>query len=404
VFVVVLFVLINPWYAISICAVMNLLNLRMNFWLFSVMFASSFALLFFLIDWRQLPSNSDSIFYLRSFQIANSISLPNIFHNFVLRPHGNEPFWLLYLWLSRMLIRANTDFFIFSNFFVMFSLAAYFGKAVDEKRYVVVISCILFANTAFLFNIIQLWRHVFALLFFFIGIFLFEKGNRNRLGRAWFYSSVLFHLVTTPFVILYEFFIFCENMRNKPAQRISRTKRIKWLSIESVGYTSFMLVFFLLTSKYGESVAPYFNLGSLYTIYSPKMDGGYATSYNLFNPLSFVVVFYFWFNRKRISRNDVFIGVNYFIIIVSLSWIGLIHIVLSRLFYACLYGTSILSARIMLTDLRVGSIFLCVMLLYSFKWFGLGPLSLLLGGESLNPFYGLIGMIYNYEKLFRPPW
>lgn len=407
-FVVLLFLLLNPLYAISICAVLNLMNSRINFRLFSIMFALSFALYFFLRDWKvDLGASGDAVIYLQSYQMAGSRSLSDIFYQFVQHPSGQEPFWNIYLWLFRKLFGYHVGLFAFSNFFIIFLLTAYLGKLVDEKRFVIVIFCIIFVSPGFLYNVFGVWRHTFALLLFFIGIFLFETSKNRLLSRSLMYSSALFHLVTLPLVILYEFFTLCA-IRNKRFQTNNRSQRIKWYSIEIITYVIFVALVFKLSDKYGVSMAPYFNLSSLFASYSRSIDSAQSGYDFLFNPLSYVVIFYFWFNQKQITKNDVFIGINYFASILVLMTLGLPTQLIGRILYVFLVGAAILSAKLIVTNFRLGFICLLTIICYRFYIFsrpeGARALVTLLDGEFLNPVYGLVGMILNYGTFLVLPY
>lgn len=399
-FVVLLFVLLNPLYAISICAVLNFMNLRINFRLFSIMFALSFALFYFLRDWG---IGQDAIHYLRSYQMAGSRSLSDIFYGFVGHPQGNELFFYIYVWLFRKLFGYHVELFAFFNYFLIFLLTAYLGKAVDGKRFVVIIFCILFVSLGFLNNVFEVWRHTIAALLFFIGIFLFETNKHRRLYRILMYSSALFHFVALPLVILYEFFTLCA-IRNKRFQTNNRSQRIKWYSIGIITYVIFVALVFKLTEKYGVFIAPYFNLSSLYKSKIYAVQYGYNF---VLNWLFCALIFYFWFNRKQISKNDLFIGINYFVIIFVLIILDIPLQFVGRIWHVFLIGVSILYAKLLLTDLKLGFIGLFAIIAYRFYIFirpeGVKGLSMLLGGDFLNPAYGLVGMIFSYGSFLVSP-
>jgi len=390
--VVLLFALLNPLYAVSICAVLNFLNYKINFWIFSVMFATSFGLFYFLRDWS---IGYDAIAFLQEFQTVNSLSFRDIFNQFVANPHNRELLWFTYLWLMRS-IGDRVELFAFLNMFIIFLLTAYLGKVVNEKRFVVIILCILFVDLGFLYNVYQVWRHTFALLLFFIGIFLIEADKHRRLARVLMYSSALFHLVAIPIVAGYEFFTIC----NKINARSLQSKRFHVIirySIVIVVYTIFAVLFFILMDKYGTRILPI-----QYEIYVARDIADTRPGYGyLFNPLSYVLIFYLWFNRKKISKNDIFIGINYFVAILVLLIIALPGTPVGRIIYFFLVGASILSGKLVLTGPRLGSICLFTIIFYTFnilsKPVEFRGLSQLLGGDFLNPTYGLVGMISYYD-------
>jgi hypothetical protein len=407
-FVVLLFLLLNPLYVIAICAVLNFLNARINFRLFSSMFALSFALVYFLRDWGM---SGDPYFYLHKFQIADNRSLLELFQRFIIHPHSNEVFYYLYLWISNLIFGGNVRLFAYINYFIIFLLTAYLAKVVDERRYVVILLCILFVNPGFMINLFQLWRHIFALLIFFTGIYLFESSKNRRISRIIMYSACLFHLVVTPYIILYEMFnLFTQ--KNNQLPNMKKVKKFKWYSIQTVAYATLVAVTFIMASKYAVSIAPYLRLSSVFLSYWKDISS-IQSGYNyLFNPLSCIVIFYFWFNRKKISTNDLFIGLNYFATIFTMIALNIPTMVVGRMLSVFLVGASILSARLMLSDFITGLFILFVMILYRFyiiKFHTLsGPemvrgLTMLVGGELLNPACGILWMIYNYDSLLRFP-
>ena len=83
-FVVLLFVFINPIYALFFCGFLNLTSSRINFRIFSFMFALSFALLYLLKDYNiESGMGQDVNFYITSFQTINDVAWSEIFYRFI---------------------------------------------------------------------------------------------------------------------------------------------------------------------------------------------------------------------------------------------------------------------------------------------------------------------------------
>ena len=73
-FVVLLFVFVNPIYALFVCAFLNLINSRINYRLFSIMFALSFTLFFTLRDWTvSYEIAGDAINFINIFNVNSVI-------------------------------------------------------------------------------------------------------------------------------------------------------------------------------------------------------------------------------------------------------------------------------------------------------------------------------------------
>ena len=112
--VVLSFCLLNPMYALTICAILNFMESKINYRFFTIMFALSFAFYFSFRDWSEyLYYSSDATIYLQAFQMADMSSWTAIFHKLALNLQGNEPLWYIYLWLSRILLGDNVGLFIF---------------------------------------------------------------------------------------------------------------------------------------------------------------------------------------------------------------------------------------------------------------------------------------------------
>ena len=403
-FVVLLFCFLNPLYALSICAFLNLINPRINYRVFSIMFALSFSLFFNLRDWSSSFSIAlnDPFVYVSTFQTSYGRSLSDIYYQFVLHPQGSEPIWQTYLWLSRILIGDHVGIFLFSLYFIMFLLIAYLGKLVDRKRFVVVIVCIVFGSPGFMNNAFGIWRHTFALLVFFIGIFLFEFNKRKLISRILIYSSALIHLVAIPFVLLYEVFTLC-TISIARKLRSNRFQQIKLYSINVIMYAISGALIFQLISIYGTYIFAALNMSSIPSEVHP--DDVQSVINRLFSRLSIFIIFYFWFNRKKISKNDMFIGITYFAFLLGFIIFSLPSTVMGRISGVLSVGTGILFSRLILTDFRLGFIILSSIMYDRFNilanFGGFNYFALLLHGEHLNPTYGLVRMILNYDTFFN---
>ncbi len=145
-FVVLLFLFVNPIYALFFCAFLNLTSLRINYWVFSFMFALSFALLFLLKDYSvdRYLNNDDIIYYIQQFKIIHDLSWSEIFYRFISRPSGNEPLFWAYYKVAWTLLFGNTILFTFSYYFITFGLIVYLAKIVDANKFVIISLLIFF--------------------------------------------------------------------------------------------------------------------------------------------------------------------------------------------------------------------------------------------------------------------
>jgi hypothetical protein len=286
----------------------------------------------------------------------------------------------------------------------MFLLIAYLGKLVDRKRFVVVIVCIVFGSPGFMNNAFGIWRHTFALLVFFIGIFLFEFNKRKLIPRILIYSSALIHLVAIPFVLLYEVFTLC-TISIARKLRSNRFQQIKLYSINVIIFAISIALVFKFISSYGTYLFTALNFSSSLTL-SVIDEGTAQSSINrLFSRLSYFIIFYFWFNRKKIIQYDIFIGIIYFAFILGTIILILPAGAVGRVLYFILVGGYILTSKLILTNFRFGSIILLIIICDRF-YAMIKPASSaymvnILHGEYLNPTYGLVRMILNYDTFFN---
>ena len=167
IFIILLFICINPLFALIFCGFLNLTNTRINFWLFTFMFALSFSLLYTLKDYNQLSGiGADVNFYITSFQTIKDLSWLEIFYRFINRPNGNEPLYWLYVKIANLIFFGDGEIFTLFHYFFTFASIAYLAKIIDTNKFVIIIVCILFLN----FNIltgIPLFRQTMSFLLFF---------------------------------------------------------------------------------------------------------------------------------------------------------------------------------------------------------------------------------------------
>jgi len=281
------------------------------------------------------------------------------------------------------------------------------GKLIGGKKFVIVIFCIICVNAGFLYNIFQVWRHTFALLLFLIGIFLFQTNKHRLLSRVVMYSSGFVHLVAIPLVLLYELFTFC-GKKNARLPRNDRPQMIKWYSFEVIGYAIFVALIIILGDIFYKYIFLSFGITSILN-YSKNIGVAQSGYHFLFNPLTYVVIFYFWFNRKQISKNDIFIGINYFAFILTMMFLDLPTTPIGRILYIFLVGATILSSQlIMKLDFKIG--FICILTIIWHHFYnvlgtseGAHSLVNLLNGEYFNPVYGLAIMTFKLDTLLALP-
>ena len=80
---------------------------------------------------------------------------------------------------------------------------------------------------------------------------------------------------------------------------------------------------------------------------------------------------------------------------------------IGRSLYIFFAGASVLSSKLIVTNLRFGFILLLILIFWRFSNLGLTgapqSLGMLLGGDFLNPVYGLAAMFFNYDTFLVLP-
>ena len=412
IFIILLFVCINPLFALILCGFLNLTTSRINFWIFTFMFALSYALLFYLKDYSQILYQMRGIagnLYttdigsaVNTFNDINNISWFGIVDRFITNPNGNEPLFWLYVKTANILLFGNASIFVFFHYFVMFVLIAFLGKIVDNKKFVIIVTCILLSNFTTLSNLYEVWRQTTAFLLFFIGIFLFDARERKWLPRIIIYSTVLVHISMVIIIVFYEFFDYF-------TKRSYKFDISKLYSKEIVGYivTVALIFFFFINENYLLRVAQYFGLYDWLVMYYLVLSPGIPDSGILFNWFTYLILLSLWFRRKKISNVDVFIVLQYFLFIVFLNELS-VPDVFSRFTHFVLLGGTIIVGRLLAFDFRFGSILLTFIFIHFYYNLHFNAnfnegFSFRLFTEYMNPVYGLGRMILNSDILLNFP-
>ena len=399
--IIFMFLIFNPIYSIATLALLNTTSIKINYKNFSILFSVSFALFFFLRDWRLLAINADQILYMDAFKLAGDISFSDFIGQAISNPiaHGQEPLWTMYLILINKIVGNNVEIFIFLFYFTILFLSAFLSKLIHPSKFVIVIFCIIFVNPGFLINVLQVWRHTLALICFFIGIFLYELDSKKFLSKLILFFSPLFHYAALPLIIFYWLLFRFIDFKN--------TKITKFLSYRVFMYAAVLYSIVYIFSQLGDYIfSSKFGLPSLFSLYQIKSgEAFFAGFYFLFNPLTIVVLAYTYLRRNNLSQNDIFIIVNYFIFSLAMIFIPIPTAPLGRLMYFFLVGASIIAVRLKLfLDFRISLV--CLFIIIWHQFFNIlpdaqshNPFKMILNGEYLNPFYGVAMMIFNYENL-----
>ena len=400
--IILIFVIINPIYALFLCGFLNFASSRINFFIFSFMFTLSFSLLFFLNDYNLTTNhiiNADLNFYILSFQEIDKLSWYGIILRFILLPNGNEFLYWFYVKIANILFFGNADIFVFFHRFITFLLIAYLGKLIHSRKYVIVIVCILFLSYHIFNNVFQIWRQNTAFLIFFIGLFSFDTKEIKWFPRIIIYCSAFIHITMIIPIIFFEFFILFNKGSNK-------LKISKLYSKGMAGYLAVSVSIFLIAEEnFIYFILQPFGLAQNMSVYFQVLNPGIPYSSVLFNWLTYLILLSLWLKRKNLAYADVFIFTQYFIFIVLISEL-ILPDVFSRYSQYAVIGGTLLIGKMGAANYRFG-LPLLVFLNINFYWnvhfnpaFYI-PLSNQLYSGYKDPVYGLGNMILNYGNILN---
>ena len=172
--VIVLFIFVNPIYALFLCAFLNFTDSRINFFIFSFMFSFSFGLLFLLKDYSLLENNSDIIYYMSRFETINDLPWIELGKHFIFFPNGNEVLFWMYVKGVRTFLSDSKIFFIFLQYFISFLLISYLGKYANKNKFIIIVACLLLVNYSILTILFGALRQTLAILLVYVGILLYN--------------------------------------------------------------------------------------------------------------------------------------------------------------------------------------------------------------------------------------
>jgi hypothetical protein len=192
---VLLFLLINPFLALFILAVISL-NFRVPVSVFVLSASVSFTLFFFFreygIEWHH-NSTDDIPQYVAMYESNYLLSFTEIFTRFFDQPSGSEPVWHIPWWALLNWFNGSDNTFIWLHYFVIF-VAQFLALAILSKRYAVPFAVVyIFLTPIAVDSMAHIWRQQLAFSMFLAGIGLYMNHGSSR-GKWLVYGSALIHL------------------------------------------------------------------------------------------------------------------------------------------------------------------------------------------------------------------
>jgi hypothetical protein len=393
--VLLLFIFINPIYALPISTAIIIFSTnKLNPFLAGFLFSISFTLLFLFQDGLNVEGN-DVYVYISIYEQIDKYSFSYLFERFILNVRGNEFFWYAYNKIISNITGNDNTVFVFTSYFIMFSLAAYLTFLVSgNNNYLFFLFILIYFQMTFQFTTYLLWRHTFASLLFFIGITLFNKGYSYIMPRVLMYSSPLFHVVTIPMVIFFELFNIIYNYKYYTINKINN--KLLLFIFKALVILLLIIIFndFIMTKLR--------NIGS-FEMGLKEYNVNYVTiSYkSLLHPVSILLTVYMIFSKK-IRYYELFI----FFIFYTIIFLPLINILvpeslIGRTSAALNIIALLIGAKVIVRSGYSGFIILLLIFVYRQYTFiepkFIHHLSSVGNGNYLNPFYGIFNMLLFYE-------
>jgi len=391
--VVGLFLFANPFIALLLCAIISSLHFKINYFIFTTSFIISWTLYHFMRDFT--ASGGDVIPYIGIYHSSIDESIYIMISRFIDAPVQNEPLWRIFNKIVGFFVGYNASFYVFFVYLIIFQLVSILGYVVDKQKFAIIIFFMFFLNLGVLYNIFHVWRHTIAVLLFAIGIYL-NYTNRNKIiSRILIYSSPFIQLVTLPLIILYHSFNFL-NKSNKVTglSKLFNSGAIIYCLIFVLGIISFEVLFY--------SLVDIFNLSPF------KLESVNKVTFSILwivSPLSLMLIFTLYKKRFHLSRNEIFIGLTYYLLVITPLIITVVPSLLwGRMYYFALIGATIIVGQSFINNFK--HLTLIIIAIGSYRFYTLSKdniafsFNYLGGGTPFDPSYGIISMIYKqYYKM-----
>lgn len=205
---VVLFLLLNPFLALFLTALMDR-RWRVPPVFFIAVATLSFTLFFnareYGIEWYPEVSTDDIPNYLGLYAGNYGLSLKDVVLRFLEAPNGHELFWHVPWWAVVNFVGASNETFIFTHYFINF-LALFLALSTFSTRHLVAYTLVyLLLAPLTVDGLAHIWRQQLALSMFMAGVGLYLVRGKP-FGKWLIYLSPLMHVSVIFFVIVFVVF------------------------------------------------------------------------------------------------------------------------------------------------------------------------------------------------------
>jgi hypothetical protein len=403
--IVLIFMLLNPLYALSITVLFSIITNRVNNVLIAVLYVLSFTLLFsnqeFIVD-------SDLGSYIDMYHGTEFQSISSTFNHFLVNPNGREFLWLYYCMVIGVVTGYNTEAYVVVTYMLIFSLSAYMAFLVSENgryNFALFLFSLIFFEMTFIDSGYDLWRNIVAVLLTLIGVVRYFSFRSKFISRVILYSAALIHLSMIPVIGIFELYIFFMNINDKRTLRNS----IKLIFfIITVIFLALFLENQLILIAEDDASNPFrFAIEK----YRNETATAIFSFRNYISTLYVLIVAYIIYNWKQLSHFDLFIFAVFFII-ESLQHLSVgVPMIYSRASILAKIGLLFIAIKLV-NRLNYKYIIAFVCIIFTLRmvilvshspnlWF----LENIAKGDLFNPIYGLIfSILYFYDPFFYGPW
>lgn len=389
------FIFFNPFYALFVATFLSVASNKLNNSLLGLLYSMSFAIFFS----NQEYLNIDLSEYINLYHKTESQTFLEIFKSFLVNPHHNEFLWFFYNKIIGLITGYSTLGFLLSTYMMIFSLSAYLAFLFSENgRYnfsLMLFALILF-DVTFLNAGYNLWRNIFSVLIFLIGLIKYFSFHSKLTSRAILYSAAFFHISAIPLIGIFELYLWFikTNNRNVTLNILLIIKLVLFVS------GIILLAFYfnsLLINPRSEGLKA---LSSGIQIYQNNLSNDFLFI-DFIRPLYAIFVFYIIYCWRKLSQIELYILASFLILEFLQFMSNDLSILYSRatlyphigLLFISMRAFSFFNFRYVLLAVFVIFLLRIAIFLNNPELIYLKDISL----DPLNPFSGLFKSIYLYN-------
>jgi EpsG family len=201
---VVAFLLLNPFLALTLIAILSLYA-DVPKYVFLLVASLAFAVFFnareFGVEWY--PGSTDDIpQYLGMYQADYGLSIQDLFENFASAPNGNELLWHVPWWVLQNYAGLSEASFIFLHYWIVFLTVFVSLRLVSKCYWILLVAMYFFLTPLTVDAVAHIWRQQLAFTMFLSGVALLLVRGKSR-GLWLIYMSPLMHVSVIFFVLGY---------------------------------------------------------------------------------------------------------------------------------------------------------------------------------------------------------